>query len=203
MASPAPLNEHYTTVLHNSEHTRRGELERVWREQWSAILSVMQQAQIAAKACSGALLGELAGSLSQRARPSSSQASRWPSTVPPPSQNLADRLARITSARKQQVGRKVPPPLDRMGDAAATQTPLEEGTPPSLHDVPSGRRAGKAESLRLLVRGTPDQQIAKRVHEAEKSLPRVLTSTGSTTRPTATAAPLPPHTSPSSRRLVK
>jgi hypothetical protein len=200
MASPAPLNEHYTTVLHNSEHTRRGELERVWREQWSAILSVMQQAHIAAKACSGALLGELAGSLSQRARPSSG-APRCPSTVPPPSQNLADRLARITSARKQQVGKEVPPPLDRMGDAAATQTPLQESTPPSLRDVPSGRRAGKAESLRLLVRGTPDQQIAKRVHEAEKSLPRVLT--GSTTRPTATAAPLPPHTSPSSRRLVK
>lgn len=216
-SSTSSLNEYYSAALTNSERARREEVERAWREHWATIHSLKQQEHMQAKACSGVLLSELAGSLSLRARPASSSGAS--TATRDSTQSLADRLSRITSARNQQ---QVQPQAAvsataerravanasagsaRMETAASAPTAQRRDDAASLPDASNlnSRKVGKAESLRLLVRGTPDQQMAKRVHEAEKSLPRVMT-TGASTRPTvAAAAPPPPHTSPSSRRFA-
>lgn len=184
----------------------------MWEGERTSMLNRHHQVLVASTACSSALLSELAGSLSQRIRPNSatvaavsakaassgSKVGAMTSSLGA-TQSLADRLARITSARQGTAS------TGTVSAPEPSSAPVQlVGEVPASDDSGSSSRAkiGKAASLRLLVRGTPDQQVARRVHEAEKALPRVTTSAGANaTRMTTTvAAPLPPHTSPSSRR---
>ena len=176
------LNAHFACIAVNSEASKRLELERSWQASVGELRSHFDQERVRV-----ALKQQMSLICpSSTAQPAASSSCATSSC----SQGLLNRLERVASASRQlqrqtscrqvmaacesSTGRKQQqqPMTDheRKGGSGVTKQSLldeEEGCEQGI--VPR-KKFNKVHSMRMMVSGSPEQQAARQLHQAEKQL---------------------------------
>lgn len=173
---------HYAMMLAKREGAARQDIVRCCDETLAELKAVERRTFLT---CCSSLLRQTVGeSVSSFSAALVSRSGGRPSTASAcTSLSLVERLAKVSQQKTAQSTTCVPSvsPHNRPSSCLQRDPPLSHDDPPRGHhhgpqsapallSSTTKRGTGRADSLRLLVRGTAEQQAAKALHECEKGL---------------------------------